>query len=368
MKILIIEPYYTGSHKSWSIGFKRNSSHSIKILSMKGHFWKWRMHGGAVTMANEFHSLNYKPDLILASDMLDLSTFVSLTKRETIGIPIVLYFHENQITYPWSKTDRDIMKNRDNHYGFINYTSALSADFILFNSNFHMNSFLNILPTFLKQFPDYNELETVNTIKQKSNVLYLGLDLGKFDKIKTKKTKTPLILWNHRWEYDKNPELFFSVLKKIRSKGLNFSLAIIGENFSNSPTIFDSAKKDFKNQIIKWGYLNSRKNYAEWLCKSDILPVTSNQEFFGASVMEAIYCNTWPILPKRLTYPELIPRDLHNTHLYQSEKELINKLTWALENLSSIRKNKLKFISKRFDWKNISPIFDKTLTEVKEKY
>ena len=49
MKVLIIEPYYTGSHKKWVEGFKKYSSHHVKILSMEGQFWKWRMHGGAVS-------------------------------------------------------------------------------------------------------------------------------------------------------------------------------------------------------------------------------------------------------------------------------------------------------------------------------
>ena len=67
MKILLIEPYYTGSHKKWAKGLKKHSSHHIKILSMKGQFWKWRMHGGAVTLAKMFNNMDWKPDLILAS-------------------------------------------------------------------------------------------------------------------------------------------------------------------------------------------------------------------------------------------------------------------------------------------------------------
>ncbi|MEL1226943.1 MAG: DUF3524 domain-containing protein, partial [Candidatus Neomarinimicrobiota bacterium] len=55
MKILIIEPYFTGSHKQWAESYKSNSSHNIKILSLKGQFWKWRMHGGAITLAKMFN-------------------------------------------------------------------------------------------------------------------------------------------------------------------------------------------------------------------------------------------------------------------------------------------------------------------------
>jgi len=141
MKILLIEPYYTGSHKKWAEGLKKHSSHHIKILSMKGQFWKWRMHGGAVTLAKIFNTMDWKPDLILSTDMLDLTTFLALTRAKSNGVPTAIYFHENQISYPWSPRDRDILNKRDNHYGFINYSSALTASKVFFNSNFHMKTF-----------------------------------------------------------------------------------------------------------------------------------------------------------------------------------------------------------------------------------
>ena len=71
--------------------------------------------------------------------MLNLPVFQSLIKQ---SCPIVIYFHENQFTYPWSPNDKDVELQRDKHYGFINYSSALSADHVYFNSQFHLNSFL----------------------------------------------------------------------------------------------------------------------------------------------------------------------------------------------------------------------------------
>ena len=95
---------------------------------------------------------------------------------------LCIYFHENQLSYPWSPRDRDIKKNRDSHYGFINYASALCADKVFFNSKFHLTSYLNALEKFLNTFPDQREISTVATIKNKSEVLQLGLDLSFFDK------------------------------------------------------------------------------------------------------------------------------------------------------------------------------------------
>ena len=133
------------------------------------------------------------------------------------------------------------------------------------------------------------------------------------------------------------------------------------ENFSQSPDIFNQAQKTFHNNIVQWGYTKLFDDYAEWLWKADILPVTSNQEFFGASVMEAIYCDTWPILPNRLTYPELIPSELHNDHLYSNETELFQKIIWAIENYEKIKSAQLCFIAKPFDWETMAPIYDEAM-------
>ena len=101
----------------------------------------------------------------------------------------------------------------------------------------------------------------------------------------------------------------------MKNEGNDFGLVILGENFSKSPKVFEESKKEFVNQIVHWGYVDSFEEYAKLLWKSHIIPVTSNQEFFGGSVMEAIYCGVWPILPNRLTYPELLPSEMHSENI-----------------------------------------------------
>ena len=364
MNILLVEPYYTGSHKQWADGYKEHSSHNVKILSLKGQFWKWRMHGGAITLAKMFDAMDWLPDLILATDMLDLNTFLSLTRDKSNGIPTALYFHENQLSYPWSPDDRDIKNKRDSHYGFINYSSALAADRVFFNSKFHMRSFLDALNPFLKQFPDYQELGTIDIIKEKSEVLFLGMDLTRFREYALRKDSRPNILWNHRWEYDKNPKSFFSVLKRVKNESNDFGLVILGENFSKSPKVFEESKKEFKNQIVHWGYLDSFEEYAKWLWKSHIIPVTSNQEFFGGSVMEAIYCGVWPIVPNRLTYPELIPKIFHKDNIYKTEEELFKKIMSLIKNYNDLAQSDIASISEKFDWRLMSKEYDEKLEAI----
>jgi glycosyltransferase involved in cell wall biosynthesis len=232
MNIVLLEPFYTGSHASWAEGLAAHSRHRVEILKLSGSHWKWRMHGGAVTLAERFLEGGYRPDLLLATDMLDMGAFLALTRKVTAGIPTATYFHENQLTYPWSPKDRDKRRAWDRHYSFINFVSALTSDRVFFNSRYHMNSFLEALPVFLRQFPDHQELDQVAVIRRKCEVLPLGFDLNSLDAAGDRqaaggaKNPRPLVLWNHRWEYDKNPGDFFAALRVVAGRGRSFDVAL----------------------------------------------------------------------------------------------------------------------------------------------
>ena len=81
MRVWIIEPYCTGSHLAWAEGYARATRHRASVLCMAGRFWKWRMQGGAMELARQAFDLMRQgecPDVILASDMLNLPAFLSL--------------------------------------------------------------------------------------------------------------------------------------------------------------------------------------------------------------------------------------------------------------------------------------------------
>ena len=363
MKILLIEPFFTGSHKQWAEGFKRHSSHDITLLTMSGHHWKWRMHGAAVTLSRKFLEMDEEFDLILASDMLDLSTFLALSRRKTYNIPCAIYFHENQLSYPGSKRDTDRVAKRDNHYAFINFSSALSADHCFFNSEYHRADFLSQLGPFLNAFPDHNEQNARLLIEEKSKILPLGLDLKAFDKHRMEsEAESPVILWNHRWEFDKDPDSFFQALMKMSEKGLDFRLVVLGEQFKESPPIFDEARMKLEKHILHWGQVDDFSDYAQWLWKSDLLPVTSRQDFFGGSAVEAIYCNCVPLLPNRLAFPEHIPKNQHEVFLYE-ENEFSDKLEFMLKNPQ--KSEHLQEWVGKYNWESLIGIYDESMEKTK---
>ena len=371
MRILALEPWYGGSHKAFLDGLIAHSSHKIDTVTMSARFWKWRMHGGAVTMARkvqEIYKKGEKPYLIFASSMVNLTAFLALTRSELSGVPVVMYMHENQLTYPLPEG-----KSRDHTYGYINYLSCLAADHIVFNSQFHYDQFVEALPRLLRLFPDYTHLNTAQQIRQKASVLHLGLDLRGHDKYASAfeghpwgpGMKLPIVLWNQRWEYDKNPAAFFRLMNRLDDSGHKFRLILAGEHFEDLPPEFEKAFERYAERILHYGYAEDFKEYSSLLHRADIVISTSLHEFFGISMLEAIYCGCYPLLPNRLSYPELIPESLHSPLLhapilYENDDELFAIMKRILNGEERpLPVSTLKGISAHLEWSQHVQHFDK---------
>lgn len=362
--ICLLEPYDTGSHRAWVQGYAAHTRHDLQLLTMDGRFWKWRMHGGAVTLARRFREGRLRPDVLLATDMLDLTTFLALTRDRTHGLPVALYMHENQLTYPPLPGEQ-----RDLHYGFINYASMLCADRILFNSRFHLESWFDELPRLLKHFPDYTELQTVDALRARSEVLPLGLSLRALDPARDDaeqaRTGPLLIVWNHRWEYDKGPEAFFRALYALAERGADFRLAVLGEGFVREPPEFAEARERLAGRIVQFGYAESFADYAHWLWRADVVVSTAIQESFGAAVVEAMYCECVPVLPERLAYPQFIAPEYRDLCLYGTEEELVERLARLCADPDVAREGALgrafRAEAAQYDWTVMAPEYDRRL-------
>lgn len=328
IKIALLEPYYSGSHKYWADAYNRISKHEVNLFTLPGKYWKWRMHGGAVTLADKLMS-DIKPDVILAGSMMDIALLKARLPKEWSGVPVAVYFHENQFAYPSSHENNK--EETDYHYAFFNYTSALVADKVIFNSGYNMQSFLDALPGFLKMYPDARNLETIQEIKDKSMVVYPGIDVASIEAVETPKDEVPLILWNHRWEHDKGPEEFSELLLKLDKEGMPFHIALLGEQFGRLPEALQRLKDHFGDRVIADGFLPSRQAYLEILKRAMVLPVTSRHDFYGYSVLEAIAAGCIPLLPNDQVYPEYIPH-LGDFCVYKNKEELFSKIKSILCN------------------------------------
>lgn len=360
MKILFLEPFYGGSHKDFALGFKAHSRHSISVITLPARFWKWRMRGAALYFLKKIKDIT-EYDAIFVTDMIDLTDFKAFLGNNIP--PVVMYFHENQLSYPIASD-----QVRDFHLGFTNIISATAADQVVFNSQFQFNEFIREAEKLIKMMPDYRPGWMIDQIKNKTQIIYPGCRFRKGElEIGRQDTTPPLIVWNHRWEYDKNPEVFFNVLEKIKAKNINFSLAVLGERSEQYPEIFDRAEKQFKDQICVFGFVDSHEEYLSWLEKGSVAVSCAIQENFGISIVEAVRRGCLPLLPDRLSYPEIIPEQFHSQVIYRSENELKEKLEKLLlksEEYMAVRK-RLSMAMEKFSWENQVKQYDDILERVK---
>ena len=360
LTIWLLNPYAAGSHRAWAEGYAASSGHRIRILSMAGYFWKWRMHGGALELAEQARALlaaGERPDALLATSMANLTAFLALLRRELGGIPALYYMHENQFTYPVPPGSK-----RDLTYGMMQHLSTLTADCVRFNSAYHMASWFGELPRLLKHFPDYTHVETIQEAQAKSAVLPVGCDLRRLDKYSglARHEQPPLILWNQRWEYDKDPETMLRALYALAGEGIPFRVALAGESFRMQPVEFEQARARLGPRLIHYGYAESEADYAHLLWSADVVLSTAAHEFFGVSVVEAMHCGARPVLPRRLSYPELLPERWHAACLYDDFEGLLARLRSALQ-AGREQTGELSTHVAQFEWTRLAPVYDAEL-------
>jgi len=364
LRIAALEPFLGGSHKAFLEGYRKVSRHNIDIFGLPARKWKWRMRGAALHFAEVLREIVDEYDLIFASDYLSLADLVALMPDAFAHKPKVVYFHENQLTYPVRNESE-----RDYQYAFTNITTCLAADLVLFNSEFHRRSFVEAIEPFLRKMPDFRPDNVAETIAGRSRVLHFGVDFADLRAAARPKRQGPaIVLWNHRWEFDKNPEAFFETLFALRDEGAEFRVAVAGQRFRQYPEIFDRAREVLADRIVHFGYLDGREEYLRLLWQSDIIVSTAFHEFFGVSVVEGLGAGCYPILPNRLSYSELLPPDMHGRHLYDSDSQLRRKLGAAFDEIEEIRRTDLRAAAERFSWERLVGPYDRTMVEVVEKF
>ncbi len=301
-KILLLSAYNTPSHNSWCNGLIENfPEYNWEYLQLTPRFFSWRIRGNPLSFihTNE-EKLNQDYDLIIATSMVDLATICGLFPNLARCRKIV-YFHENQFAYPQPPNTPMRLEPL-----MVNLYSALAADQVLFNTEFNRQSFFSGVFAFLKKMPDHTPVNFIESTQEKCQVLPVPLQSitpkPQIEKIPNS------IIWNHRWEYDKNPEQFFAALSLLKNRNLNFKLIVMGQQFRSTPDIFTKAKEEFAEIILCWGE-QTREDYKSWLAKGEFVISTAIHEFQGLAVMEAVQHGAIPIIPNRLSYPEIFPSE-----------------------------------------------------------
>ncbi len=363
LRVLALEPYYALSHRTFLEGYARYSGHEVAIWQMPARKWKWRMRGSAYHFAEQARaaSLGEAPHVVLASDFLNLADWLALAPSGFRDAPTVLYFHENQITFPLGEA-----APADFHYGWINLSSAFAADRVLFNSSYHREAFLAEAKRVLDRMPDHVPSDLVPGIRERSEVFPVGIDFAPHgDALREPRQahSVPTLVWNHRWEYDKGPELMAEILSQLKREGVPFRAVICGQSFKTSPPIFGELRERLGDHLVHLGFFESPEEYWKALGTADVVLSTSKHEFFGVSVVEAMFLGCLPVLPRALSYPELLPAHLHDTFLGDGPSGLRERLRDVLQRPPVEHRQAIQEAAAQYDWRVLAPRLDAILAE-----
>jgi len=357
-RLLVIEPYFGGSHQAFLEGLMRHVTADYTLLQLPARSWKRRMQLAAPVFAAEIAGLaasRRRFDAVLCSSFVDVALLRVLLQRLPGWNPKTIfctYFHENQFAYPGQYVDNAIRQ-----FQYINFTTALASDRLAFNSSFNRKSFLRGCHEYLKKAGGLTSGDAPAKLLPASVVLPPGIDFTAIDAAEEERGgRPPVIVWNHRWEHDKNPEEFFAVLHALKKQGVDFRLIVLGQSFAGAPDCFVRARDLLQERILHFGYADSRMEYARLLRKGDVVVSTAHHEFFGIAVLEAVRAGCRPLLPDRLSYPELFPEGF----LYH-EGLLEQQLALLLQDPDRLNRETARRLTQPFSWTHLAAPYQEWL-------
>lgn len=277
-------------------------------LTLPGRYFSWRIRGNALSWVYgpEGHVLHQDYDLVVATSMVDLATLKGLVPN-LANTPCIMYFHENQFAYPKSQQQHTSIEPQ-----MVNLFSALSAQKVLFNSQYNRNSFLSNATKLLKKLPDHAPISAIESIESKSDILPVPITaaatLSDSSGPMPFNHQQPLqVIWNHRWEYDKGPELLLKLVQATQKTQLPIRFVIAGLSFRSKPDPLKAIESGRFECVSHIGSFTNKQDYYDALSSSHVVLSTALHEFQGLAMLEGAAYGCVPLAPNRLAYPEWIP-------------------------------------------------------------
>lgn len=333
MQILLLSAYDADSHRRWHQGLRAQfPEYQWTLLTLPPRYFSWRIRGNSLSWSFEQREVLERPyDLVIATSMTDLSALRGMVPKLAM-IPTIVYFHENQFAYPdnqlqsrprTSKTRQQLNVEPQ----MLNLYTALCGDAIVFNTDYNRQTFLNGVAELLKKLPDHVPKGVVEQLSVRSTVLPVPLEDACFTPIACRPEveqelwpvrstaehqrkhpeQRPLrLLWAARWEFDKGPVLLLAILEELQRQQVSFQLCLLGQKFRQSPPQFQTIQTAFAAHLVQFGHEPDVHRYRQWLATADMVLSTALHEFQGLAVLEAIAAGCTPVLPNRLSYPEIV--------------------------------------------------------------
>ncbi|GAA0787220.1 tRNA-queuosine alpha-mannosyltransferase domain-containing protein [Marinobacterium sediminicola] len=361
MRILLLSAYDAVSHRYWRQGLVTAfPEYDWTTLSLPPRYFAWRIRGNSLSWAfSERETLTRPYDLIIATSMVDLTGLRGLVP-ELASIPTLVYFHENQFAYPASGREFNSVEPQ-----MLNLYNALAADHVLFNSEFNRHTLLEGAQTLLRKLPDQVPAGLTEQIARQSQVIPVPLPDEVF--LDSSPESGPLqLVWNHRWEFDKGPELLLDAILMMQQRQLDFRLHVVGQQFRHTPKVFDHIHQTLEegDNLGYWGHVESLEEYRQLLQQADVVLSTALHDYQGIAVLEGVAAGCTPVVPDRLAYRELFDSEYRYAQTHEAEA-----LTARLERLSALKRNNHPMPCpsiRQLSWTHQKPEYQRAMDKARE--
>jgi glycosyltransferase involved in cell wall biosynthesis len=288
----LLSAYAADSHRAWAewvVGSQ--TQFAWRRFELPGRHFRWRIRGNPLSWLDALPAT--RPALILASSMVDLATLKGLLPH-LAAVPSIYYFHENQFAYPCGDRQFNSVDPQ-----MVQLYGALAADSVVFNSVFNRDSFLQGVTGLMARMPDGVPADLAGRLARRSVVCPVPIQ-----PIAAGDERDPqLIVWPHRWEYDKAPERFADAMLALAARGVGFRLALLGKRPATVPDALGRLRQALGDRIVADGRL-PRADYEGLIGRAAVAVSTAIHEFQGLGMLEAASAGVRPLVPDALCYPE----------------------------------------------------------------
>ncbi len=306
LDILALEPFYGGVRKSMLETVMRCSRHRWTLLKLPPRRIERRLSAAAHWFAEQL-SRHWagRLDLLFTSEALNLADLIRLVPELDDKVSVV-YFHNNQLPDPDA---RESQASND----LVNLNTAQAANELWFNSEFHINLFAYRAAAMVERHSELSSRNPVPEMLAKSRLMLPPFDLNLTSSIQMAnpiKREPRTIFVSTR---DADMELLNLGLSTLSMRGERFKLMTVGP--------LDKLSNAFPRLAI-----DENDEYAQTsaLLRADVFLSTQRWAPVDLHAVRALTAGCWPVVPEDGVYPEIIPKKLRKSCLYEATADALS--------------------------------------------
>ncbi len=236
---------------------------------------------------------------VFTSEAMNLGDLMRLVPQ-IAAKPTAVYFHDNQLP--------PVGERAVSPLHLVNLSTAQSATEVWFNSQYHLQTFLQKASSLVEKHPEFSGRNPLPDLIRKAHLMPPPVDLPLDRDIRQQlnlQRDPQLVFVDTR---DSNVRLLNQALSLLNSRGEKYKLVTIGplEGLADDLPRFTISERDEDAQILA-------------LHQASVLLSIRPGAASDHHAIRALSSGCWPVFPDSGVYPEILPKSMHPLCLYDGQ-------------------------------------------------